>query len=179
MTGTAGTEHHAAAAPAGTAVVFRVGIGEFRVEAAPHRLLAYGLGSCVAVFLYDVRVRLGGLAHVMLPGGAGSRRGTEQPGAFADLAIDLMVGELARRGAAPAGLAAKLFGGANMFPMIDTGGRPPIGERNVVAVREQLGRLAIPIVADHTGGEFGRTVEVDLASGVATVRAWNRPTLRV
>lgn len=159
--------------------VFRVGMGEYRVEASPHRLLAFGLGSCVAVFLYGREVSVGGLAHVMLPEGAGMRRGTAQPAKFADLALDLMVEELARRGAVSDRLSAKLFGGANMFPMIDTGGRPPIGERNVVAVQEVLGRLGILIAGADTGGEFGRTVEVDLATGVATVKAWNRPTLRV
>ncbi len=179
MTGTASPDLRAGAAPVGAAEVFRVGMGEFRVEPAPHRLLAYGLGSCVAVFLYDAGARIGGLAHVMLPGGADARRATEQPGKFADLALDLMVRELARRGAGRARLAAKLFGGANMFPMIDTGGRPPIGERNIAAVRGRLVDLAIPIVAADTGGDFGRTVEADLASGVATVKVWNRPLLRV
>lgn len=182
--GTVAEGHHALAdgraRPALRQVaVFRVGMGEYRVEAAPHRLLVYGLGSCVAVFLYGREVGVGGLAHVMLPEGASVRRGTAQPAKFADLALDLMVHELAGRGAEADRLSAKLFGGANMFPMIDTGGRPPIGERNVAAVREGLGRLRIPIAGADTGGEFGRTVEVDLATGVATVKAWNRPTLRV
>jgi chemotaxis protein CheD len=171
------------AAPGGLAArgvtVHRVGMGEFRIDASPNRLLAFGLGSCVAVFLYSREVSVGGLAHVMLPEGAGLRRATAQPAKFADLALDMMVREMALRGASADRLSAKIFGGANMFPMIDTGGRAPIGERNVAAVREVLGRLGIPVAAAETGGEFGRTVEADLASGAATVKAWNRPTIKV
>lgn len=159
--------------------VHRVGMGEYRVDSAPHRLLAFGLGSCVGVFLYGREGCVGGLAHVMLPEGAHLRRGTSQPAKFADLALDLMVNELVRRGAAVGRLSAKIFGGANMFPMIDTGGRPPIGERNVAAVRQLLGRFGIPIAAAEVGGEWGRTVEADLVTGVAIVKAWNRPTLKV
>jgi chemotaxis protein CheD len=159
--------------------VHRVGMGEYRVEGAPNRLLAFGLGSCVAVFLYSRDLRVGGLAHVMLPEGASFRNATTQPAKFADLALDLMVGDLALRGATRDRLSAKIFGGANMFPMIDPGGRTPIGERNVAAVREALGRLGIAIAAAETGGEFGRTVEADLVTGSATVKAWNRPLLTV
>lgn len=169
-----------AAGPAGTAVtVHRVGMGEYRVEAAPHRLLAFGLGSCVAVFLYSRDAAVGGLAHVMLPEGSHLKRGTAQPAKFADLALELMLADLERRGAHAGGLSAKIFGGANMFPMIETSGRTPIGERNVAAVRETLSRVGIPIAAAETGGEFGRTVEADLVTGIATVKAWNRPTLKV
>jgi chemotaxis protein CheD len=163
----------------GAVAVHRVGMGEYRVDRAPNRLLAFGLGSCVAVFLYSRETSVGGLAHVMLPEGANLRRGTEQPAKFADLALDLVVNDLAARGASIDRLSAKIFGGANMFPMIDTGGRTPIGERNVAAVREVLGRLGIPIAAAEVGGEFGRTVEADLASGAAVVKAWNRPTIKV
>lgn len=159
--------------------VHRVGMGEYRVDAAPHHLLAFGLGSCVGVFLYSRDGAVGGLAHIMLPEGAHLKRGTSQPAKFADLALELMVGDLERRGARATRLAAKIFGGANMFPMIDTGGRPPIGERNVAAVKEVLARIGISIAAAETGGEFGRTVEADLVTGIATVKAWNRPLLKV
>jgi chemotaxis receptor (MCP) glutamine deamidase CheD len=49
----------------------------------------------------------------------------------------------------------------------------------VVAVRDVLARLGIPIDAAETGGEWGRTVEADLATGVATIKAWNRPLVTV
>ncbi|HWP35020.1 MAG TPA: chemotaxis protein CheD [Thermodesulfobacteriota bacterium] len=155
--------------------VVRVGMGEFRIAAPPQRLLAYGLGSCVAVIVCDAAARLCGLAHVMLPGGDGASTSTR----FADVALERMVAELLGRGAARERLVAKLVGGANMFPMLDGAGRRPIGERNVQAVRERLGRLGIPVVAADTGGSFGRTVEVDPASAATTVRSWHRPPLEL
>lgn len=34
-----------------------------------------------------------------------------------------------------------------------------IGERNVIATKEVLKKLGIPIVAEDTGGNYGRTIE--------------------
>jgi chemotaxis protein CheD len=45
-----------------------------------------------------------------------------------------------------------------------------VGARNEAAVREQLRALRIPVVAAATGGTRGRTIRVDVASAVVTVR---------
>lgn len=34
-----------------------------------------------------------------------------------------------------------------------------IGERNAAAVREMLKAMGIPVLADDTGGNFGRSIE--------------------
>lgn len=41
-----------------------VGMGEFRVVVGTGRLAVRGLGSCVAVVLYDPTTSVGGIAHV-------------------------------------------------------------------------------------------------------------------
>ena len=48
----------------------QVAIGEGVVARPPHIISALGLGSCVAVTLYDTQRRIGGLAHIMLPDSA-------------------------------------------------------------------------------------------------------------
>ena len=44
-----------------------VGIGEMAVAQPPRQLKAAGLGSCVALALYDRATQVAGLAHIMLP----------------------------------------------------------------------------------------------------------------
>ncbi len=44
----------------------RVGIADL-AAATEGTLTTIGLGSCVAIVLYDAQARVGGLAHVLLP----------------------------------------------------------------------------------------------------------------
>ena len=78
--------------------------GELRVSEAPDRLAIHGLGSCVAVFVYDPRARIGGLAHILLPGPP--RRPTDHIGRYATTAVAAMVEETIRLGAKRSALCA-------------------------------------------------------------------------
>ncbi len=45
-----------------------VGIGEWIVSNDPREAIkTFALGSCVAVVIYDVRLRVGGMIHIALP----------------------------------------------------------------------------------------------------------------
>lgn len=146
-----------------------VGIAEYCTAGPPTLLVTYGLGSCLAIALYDAEVRLGGLAHTLLPS-APDATGPGHPAKFVDAAIRRMVGELLDRGAQRQRLTAKIFGGANMFEALFGGSGNGVGARNIASAREALAALAIPILAEDVGGNFGRTVEFDLASGQVRVR---------
>ncbi len=147
-----------------------VGIAEIRIAEPPARLVTYGLGSCVAITLFDAERCLGGLAHTLLP--SAHRSGdVHRPAKFVDAAIEAMAAELVARGAARQRLAAKIFGGANMFEPLLGAADNAVGARNIRSARETLVALAIPLLAEDVGGNFGRTVEFDLASGRVRVRA--------
>ena len=45
-----------------------------------------------------------------------------------------------------------------------------IGQENIRVAREVLGALSIPIVSESVGGSRGRTIILDLESGVVKVR---------
>jgi len=45
-----------------------------------------------------------------------------------------------------------------------------IGERNIISARNTLERLGIPIVAEDTGKNYGRTVTFDTSTGDLLVR---------
>jgi len=142
----------------------RVGIAELRIARAPEVLKAYGLGSCLAIVLYDPAARVGGLVHSLLP-----QRRSDDPLSLApkyvDAAIRLMVEELTRSGAAAERLQAKIAGGANMFETEFVTLMHSIGVRNARSARETLQELGIPLVGEEVGGNRGRTVVFDLATG--------------
>lgn len=155
----------------GKSVQAVVGMGDVRVTEHNNYLRAVGIGSCVAITLHDRHMEIGGLAHAMLPC---REEGYDksQPGRFADAAIGMLVAEMRRRGSEIKNIRAKIFGGANMFPvMIPAGSDLDIGKRNVLAVREELRRYDIEIIAEEVGGHINRTVLFDIGDGSVAVRA--------
>ncbi len=149
-----------------------VGIGEIAVSAdAEERLCIFGLGSCVALYLFAPGSPAVGVAHVVLPQSAG-RDG--KVGRFADTALPALVAEMRSLGVAPSELRAAITGGANVL-----GFGTEIGQQNVAAVRMGLAHLEIPIVQDDTGGRRGRSVEFDPLRQEIAVRVLSSPQVSI
>ncbi len=68
-------------------------------------------------------------------------------------------------------LTARLAGGASMFANLVPAGSMQMGDRNVIAVREVLNHLAIPVVGESVGGNSGRSVWFTVADGQVEVRS--------
>jgi len=148
----------------------RIGISEYKTASAPVELVTYGLGSCLGITLYDPQLQLGGLAHTLLPKPKPGMD-TSRQAKFADAAIRLMANDLIEQGAERTRLQAKLFGGANMFAALQESPSETIGQRNIHSARETLAELGIELVAEDVGGNFGRTLVFNLASGKVTVKS--------
>jgi len=153
----------------------RVGIGEYVVrtfEEAPGGLAIYGLGSCVAVFIHRPGVRLGALAHILLPEPPG-----EPPpsggGAFAAIAIPAVVDALRSLGCRRRELRAKVTGGAHMFSF-GASERETLGERNIRAALQALAKESIEVAGMDVGGSYGRALLADLASGAVRITSLKR-----
>lgn len=132
---------------------------EFGVASEGTMLHAAGLGSCVALVLFDPMSRVAGLAHIMLPVAPPEKGVVAKPAKFADTAVPLLQRQMRYAGARGA-LVAKLVGGARMFGSL-LGSGANIGERNVQATREALRLAGIPVLGEDVGGDFGRSVYVD------------------
>ncbi|MDF1525430.1 MAG: chemotaxis protein CheD [bacterium] len=146
-----------------------VGITEFKFAESPHKLVTYGLGSCVAITCYAKEAIMGSMAHVLLPH-AYSAHDNEAPGKFADSAVAAMVQQMEIRGIGPSRLIAKIAGGADMFAGKFMGSDRCIGARNILAARKALDKFGIRLVAQDVGGTAGRTVEFATESGLLVVR---------
>jgi chemotaxis protein CheD len=142
-----------------------VGISDMNVAARPGVLITYALGSCVGVCLYDKLSGISGLSHILLPDSSicpNDRNAMK----FADTAVQALVDRMERKGASRHRMTAKIAGGARLFG----DGGLQIGERNVVAVKAQLARLRIPLLAEDTGLNYGRTVELHAEDGAVLVK---------
>ena len=148
-----------------------VAIGQWAVAAAPDRVQTL-LGSCVGVVLYHRSAKLGGVAHIVLPTAPGI---VDHPGKYADMAIPALIAELDRRAGENCRprLIAKLAGGASMFQVessIADNSPLHIGRRNQEAIEQILGALSIPILGRDLGGNYGRRLILDTASGNVTIK---------
>jgi chemotaxis protein CheD len=146
----------------------QVGISEFVVSDQDTTLKAYGLGSCVAIALFDPDSSVGALAHVMLPNGDENDGIDLKPGKFADTAVRAMLRRMVERGADYTSVEAKIAGGSDMFEFESFG--DGVGNRNVAAAKDELDKLGVPIVGEDVGGDKGRTVEFDTGTGALTIR---------
>jgi chemotaxis protein CheD len=146
-----------------------VRVAEAAIAQGDAVLTSIGLGSCVAIVLYDRGPRVGGLAHILLPSDSMARDRSNRA-KFPSTAIPLLLEEMRALGASERRVAARLVGGASMFTSLITGSLQ-IGERNLIATRAALGRHRIPIIAEASGGGHGRSVYFYLADGRVEVRS--------
>ncbi|MFC6872041.1 chemotaxis protein CheD [Halobellus marinus] len=167
----------------------KVGVAEYAVAESEASLVTSGLGSCVGIAIIDPDAGVAGLAHAMLPkaeanGGAAPstasgtdpETGTEghadggrpDEAKYVDTAVPGLLRSMAASGADRSNLEARIAGGSAMFEFGADG--DGVGERNVAAAEEVLAAHDIPIVGRDVGGDYGRSLEFDVASGELSVR---------
>jgi chemotaxis protein CheD len=137
-------------------------MGELAV-AVNDGLLRTLLGSCIGLALYDQRRRVAGLAHIVLPQ---SRNADDPPAKYMDTAVPALCHAMERAAGGPVRPSARIAGGANMFATSVT---ETIGKQNLAAAERLLAEWKIPLVARHCGGEQGRRMSLDAASGVVII----------
>lgn len=133
-------------------------------------LTTIGLGSCVAIVLHDADRKIGALAHILLPSESLAQDRSNRA-KFPGSAVPLLLEEMQRLGARQTRITARLVGGASMFAALMPAGGLQMGERNLLATRDALGKARLPIVGEDVGGGHGRSVYFDVASGQIQVRS--------
>ncbi|HEY3186258.1 MAG TPA: chemotaxis protein CheD [Solirubrobacteraceae bacterium] len=161
------------AVDAGAAVrEIHVNVAEVAVAQGTGLLTTCGLGSCVAIALFDAASQIGGLAHILLPG-ADRSRPSDRAAKYAETAVPFLLAEM-RHAGSRATPVAKIAGGASMFGALLGNSGVNMGERNVDATRNALVRAGVPIIGEDVGGEHGRSIYFDVATGAVRVHSLRR-----
>jgi len=153
--------------------IIKVGMADLKTCLPPNGITTLGLGSCVGIALRDKNNKVGGLAHIMLPDSTVIANQTNVA-KFADTGIVELLKQMEKLGAVKRNVVAKIAGGATMFAM-SSRTNLNVGERNVEAVKAKLKELGIPILAEDTGLNFGRTVIFYPETGDYVIKADGKP----
>ena len=148
-----------------------VSIGEIVISKdSDDILVSYGLGSCVAICLYDPITKVGGMLHALLPSSPKENGRNTLPSKFVDQGIPLLVKSIESLGVSSKSMIVKLCGGAHMLSSPGFNDVLNIGKRNVAVATETLQRQGFQISAQDTGGTSGRTVKLYINDGLVTVK---------
>lgn len=148
------------------------GMGEIKLVRGSGVLGCIGLGSCVGTLLYDPTTEVAAVAHVMLPEPHGDDH-LKMPGKYATSALPAMLSLMGVPALHAGRLKALLIGGAEVFQ--NRQNTLQIGARNVQMLKQLLANLRIPLVFEDTGGNKGRTFEMNLDTGFLSVRIVGQP----
>lgn len=124
------------------------------------------LGSCVAVCIWDHKLKIGGINHYLLPYSPSKGDALLK---FGNVAINYLMQKIFAMGCTRGNLQAKIFGGAcvlEAFKHKDD----HLGLKNVEIAIKYLTMEGIPIIENDVGGNNGRKIIFQTNSGSALVK---------
>lgn len=149
-----------------------IGIADMKMAQNSGMLITYALGSCIGICLYDQKIKLGALVHIMLP--LNMEPGRKNTMKYADTGIRETLKMMESKGASRSRITAKIAGGAKMFE-IKGGSLSNIGQRNIESVHNTLKREGVKLLKEEVGGTIARTLLFDVGTGLACVRCYGKP----
>jgi len=119
------------------------------------------LGSCVAVVAYDKTTKVGGIAHIMLPG-ISPKENIADRNKYAENAIPNLFSGLNKKGAVDTNIEISLIGGADVLKK----GKDFIGVNLIFSIFMILKSMELKVIASSLGGYERRSASINLRSGV-------------
>lgn len=158
--------------------MIKIGMAELDICTPPDAITTLGLGSCVGVVLHDPIKKICGMVHVMLPDST-KIKNNENIAKFADTGIDELLRRLVLAGALKKNMIAKIAGGAQMFAFKSDNEMLRVGDRNVEATKNKLKELQIPLIAEDTGKNSGRTIEFYPETGELLIKSVGKTPYKI
>ena len=152
-----------------------IGIADMKMAKERGMLVTYTLGSCIGICLYDAKIKLGAMVHIMLP--INMETGRTHTMKYADTGIRETIRLMEAKGALRSRITAKIAGGAKMFSVSGGGALGNIGQRNIESVHLCLKRENIRILSEDVGGSSARTLLFDVSNGMGCVRCYGKPEI--
>ncbi len=135
--------------------VIDVDTGEIQVSSEPVILQSIALGSCVALVVYDRNMKIGGIAHIMLPGKSPSAINTK----FSADAIKVLINSFKELGSLITDLEISIVGGANVLR------EGNIPDKVIKSVLYYLKKSNLELNNMRVGGVERRSAFLDIESG--------------
>ena len=154
--------------------IIKVGMADLNVCKSPDGITTLGLGSCVGIAIRDPIAKVGVLPHIMLPDSTQIANNSNKY-KFADPGIEELVKKIVAIGGVKSRFEAKIAGGAQMFAFQNKSDMVRVGQRNVEASKLKLKQLGIPLKAEDTGLNYGRTVIFYPETGKFIIRSAGKP----
>ena len=146
-----------------------VGLGEIKVSRDPlDVLIAFGLGSCLGIGMFDPIARVSGLLHAVLPESKNGMDGSTAK--YVDSGIRLLLKQVSDLGANQKRIIIRMAGGANMLTAPGLSNTFDIGTRNINSAHNTFTSMGLRLLKEEVGGEVGRTVRLYVADGRMTIR---------
>ena len=145
-----------------------VKMGEIIITEEPEKYHLLGIGTCLGIYIYDLKRSQFSMAHTLLPSkdlDAGNARHEKLPAKFTDYAIAQMIDSLLKKGSRKTDLLAKIAGGAQIYNDSFN-----IGERNYLTAKKIFDDEGITLVAADVGGKTGRSIVRFLKTGEMVMR---------
>ena len=145
-------------------------MADLNICKAPDIITTLGLGSCIGLTFYDPVTKIGGMVHYMLPDST-KLKNNSNIAKFGDTGIRELYNQVIAMGASKYRLVAKIAGGAKMFEVSGLSGIGNVGDRNAEAAKKILKELGVKLIAEDTGLNYGRTVELHCDTGEFYVKS--------
>ncbi|HKY90993.1 MAG TPA: chemoreceptor glutamine deamidase CheD [Nevskiaceae bacterium] len=129
-------------------------------------MLVTVLGSCVSACIRDPLLQIGGMNHFMLPEGDASDTATESA-RYGGYAMEVLINELLKRGAARERLETKVFGGGAVLPGFTVNN---VGRRNGDFVLDYLDAEGLTISGQDLYDVYPRRVHYFPKTGRVMVK---------
>ncbi|MEA3306262.1 MAG: chemotaxis protein CheD [Elusimicrobiota bacterium] len=136
--------------------IIDVNSGEVKIAKADALLRVSALGSCIAIVAYDAKNKVGGIAHMMLPG-----QNKRNKNKYAIDAIDGLLEQMNSLGAKIRDIKVSIVGGANVLKKAED----EICEKNINSVIGYLKEKKFKIIGSSLGGKERRSVSLDIETG--------------
>ena len=150
--------------------VTAVNCSEMKISSNPvETLVAFSIGSGIGMTIHDPVGGVGGILNFILPDStkANGTSPAKAPFMFADTGISAFLKALIDRGAKTENLKVVIAGGAHIM---DQTGVFNIGQKNLDALKTNLGDHGIKIHHEAVGGSNSRTISLEIGSGKSIIK---------
>jgi chemotaxis protein CheD len=157
-----------------------LGLGELAVTRDTKKvLICIGLGSCIALCIYDPVEKISGMAHLLLPCDKYAWDTGHAPAKYVTSGVPLLIGLMLQKGSLKENLIIKIAGGAKVLTVPGDNSFLDIGLKNIVEVHSTLNRQGLKICQKEVGGNSGRTVWFFTDTGKIIVHIVNGKSIEI